>query len=68
MDEMRTVRNEENAGVLPEGKMCAYCCGDCGWSNPSERDNNGKIWCSKNRAYYYSYESSSGCSSYFTRK
>lgn len=54
--------------VIPEGCCCAYCCGDCGWSDPSERDNYGKIWCTRNRAYYYPYESTSGCNGYFTRK
>lgn len=36
---------------IPEGTCCAYCCGDCGWSEPRERDSRGKIWCTRNRAY-----------------
>lgn len=60
---------KENRKVeLPEGRLCAYCCGDCGWSEPSERDERGRIWCSRNRAYYYPGESSGNCSGYFTRR
>lgn len=53
---------------IPEGKFCAYTCGDCGWSDPGETDSNGKIWCSHHRGYYYPYESGSDCNSYFTRR
>lgn len=62
------MENKENVVVIPNVKLCAYCCGDCGWSDKNERDNNGKIWCSRNKAYYYPYESSDGCKGYFTRK
>mgnify|MGYP000843785496 FL=1 len=53
---------------LPEGTCCAYDCKACGWSDPGEKDSSGKIWCTRNHAYYYPLESSSGCSGYFTRK
>lgn len=39
----------------------------CGWFEPGG-DSSGKIWCTRNKAYYYPYESSNGCSGYFTRK
>lgn len=61
-------KKKKEVVVIPEGKCCAYTCGDCGWSDPNERDSNGKIWCSHNRAYYYPYESGSDCHSYFTRR
>ena len=32
--------------IIPEGKCCAYTCGDCGYSDLDEKDRNGKIWCS----------------------
>ncbi|CCY58568.1 putative uncharacterized protein [Clostridium sp. CAG:632] len=48
-----------------KGTCCAYCCGDCGWAEPGD---DQRIWCTRNRAYYYPYESSEGCSGYFTRK
>ncbi|CUN45607.1 Uncharacterised protein [Coprococcus eutactus] len=54
--------------TLPEGVCCAYDCGACGWSDPGEKDRSGKIWCTRNHAYYYPWESSSSCSGYFTRK
>ena len=60
MEQKKTVK-------LSEGTCCAYCCGDCGWSEPGG-DSSGKIWCTRNKAYYYPYESSNGCSGYFTRK
>lgn len=60
MEEKKTVK-------LSEGICCAYCCGDCGWSEPGG-DSSGKIWCTRNKAYYYPNESSDGCSGYFTRK
>ena len=62
------MEKKEKEVIIPEGKCCAYTCGDCGWSDPSEKDKNGKIWCSRNRAYYYPYEGSGTCKGYFTRK
>ena len=50
MEQKKTVK-------LSEGTCCAYCCGDCGWSEPGG-DSSGKIWCTRNKAYYYPYESS----------
>ena len=49
MEQKKTVK-------LSEGTCCAYCCGDCGWSEPGG-DSSGKIWCTRNKAYYYPYES-----------
>lgn len=45
MEQKKTVK-------LSEGTCCAYCCGDCGWSEPGG-DSSGKIWCTRNKAYYY---------------
>lgn len=28
---------EKKCVKIPEGTCCAYCCGDCGWSDPGER-------------------------------
>ncbi len=66
--EEKTMTKEKKCVKIPEGTCCAYCCGDCGWADPNERDSIGKIWCTRNRAYYYPSESSSGCNGYFTRK
>lgn len=62
------MENEVKQIVIPEGFCCYGTCGDCLWANMNERDSNGKIWCERNRAYYYPYESSNGCSGYRTRK
>lgn len=68
MKEENDMERSKKSVVIPIGVCCAYCCGDYGSADPSEKDSNGKIWCSRNHAYYYKYESSSGCSGYFTRK
>lgn len=59
----------ENKVVLPCGKCCQDTCGDCGWSDPGEKDSNGKIWCSKKHEYYYPWEDAyDACGTYFKRR
>ena len=52
----KKVMEQKKTVKLSEGTCCAYCCGDCGWSEPGG-DSSGKIWCTRNKTYYYPYES-----------
>ena len=67
MKESGYVTNDVKEVTLPEGNLCAYCCGDCNYMDLYSKNNYGEAWCGKYQKYYSPSENASSCS-YFSQK
>ena len=39
---------KESEVIIPEGKCCAYCCGDCNYMDLYSKNNYGEAYGRKN--------------------
>ncbi len=61
------MEEKKNVVIMKEGKLCAYCCGDCIYMDLSYKNNYDEAWCGKYEKYYHPSENAGSCI-YFTQK